>query len=307
MTETIKSPIYHLAERRTQGVLALVIATDGPSYRSVGASMVFMDDGTRIGSLSSGCIESDLWLHAKEVCVSETPKVVTYGVGSPFMDIKLPCGGALEILLLPQPNDEALDLIRDVLSARIEKTVAISKNAGNISADVCQEEAWDDDKFRLNLIPPLRFCVFGTGPEALTFTQLAMALALGYEGKLLSPDPETIDTPPKSEWELILLRHQACPPNLSLDRHTAVVLFFHDHELEVPILKGILESDAFYIGAQGSKRVGESRSLELDQLGISASQRARIVGPIGLVLSTRDPQTLAVSVLAEILHKAQAS
>jgi xanthine dehydrogenase accessory factor len=266
--------------------------------------MVFMDDGTRIGSLSSGCIESDLWLHAKEVRASETPKVVTYGVGSPFFDIKLPCGGALEILLLPQPCDEALDLIRGVLSDRIEKTIAISKSTGHISAAICEEKAWDADKFRLNLIPPLRFCVFGKGPEALNFTQLAMALR--YEGKLLSPDPETINTLPKSEWESILLRHQACPPNLSLDRHTAVVLFFHDHEWEVPILKVILESDAFYIGAQGSKRASESRELELGQMGVSASQRARIVGPIGLIPSTRDPQTLAVSVLAEILHRAQA-
>jgi xanthine dehydrogenase accessory factor len=303
MNGKTNNPIFCLAERKSQGVLALVTATEGPSYRSVGASMVFMDDGTRIGSLSSGCIESDLWLHAKEVRASEAPKVITYGVGSPFIDIKLPCGGALEILLLPQPSNEELDLIRGVLSNRIEKTITISKRTGHISADVCQEEAWDADRFRLNLIPPLRFCVFGKGPEALNFTQLAMAL--GYEGKLLSPDPETINTLPKSEWESILLRHRACPSDLSLDRHTAVVLFFHDHDWEAPILKGILESDAFYIGAQGSKRAGESRSLELDQLGVSASQRARIVGPIGLIPSTRDPQTLAVSVLAEILHKAQ--
>lgn len=299
------SPIFGLAEGKFNGVLALVVATVGPSYRSVGASMVFMDDGTRIGSLSSGCIESDLSLHADRVRASGTPKVITYGAGSPFVDIKLPCGGALEILLVPQPKDEELDLIRDVLSNRIAKTITISKSTGKIGENVGVPGEADREHFRLKLVPPLRFCVFGKGPEAVNFTQLAQAL--GYDGRLLSPDPETLDMIVGSDWETTALLRQACPPDLPLDHHTAVVLFFHDHEWEAPILKGILQSDAFYIGAQGSKRAGEARSWELDALGVSNAQRARIVGPIGLIPSTRDPQTLAVSVLAEILHKAQAT
>ena len=59
------------------------------------------------------------------------------------------------------------------------------------------------------------------------------------------------------------------------------------------------------VGAQGSKRAGEARTAELQALGVPQEQCNRIVGPIGMIPSTRDPQTLAVSVMAEILNKAQ--
>lgn len=304
MTKTPNNPIFSLAERKIRGVLALVTATVGPSYRSVGASMVFTEDGKRIGSLSSGCIENDLELHARDVRASGVPKVITYGVGSPFVDIKLPCGGALEIVLVAQPNNDELDLILDVLVKRTESTVTISKRSGAIRLLSSTQSSLDPSQFQLRLTPPLRFCVFGKGPEAENFVQLAHSL--GYEGKLLSPDPETLDAAPTSRWGSVLLVNRHCPSDLGIDRHTAVVLFFHDHEWEASILKDVLDSDAFYIGAQGSMRARETRARELDALGVDKAQRARIVGPIGLIPSTRDPQTLAVSVFAEVLHKAQA-
>ena len=69
------------------------------------------------------------------------------------------------------------------------------------------------------------------------------------------------------------------------------------------ILDAVLRSNAFYIGAQGSQRAREEREVSVIALGASHSDAARIKGPIGLIPSARDPRTLAVSVLAEVLKE----
>lgn len=97
------------------------------------------------------------------------------------------------------------------------------------------------------------------------------------------------------------LTHAHCPKDLAIDARSAVVLFFHDHEWEPPILAEALTSQAFYVGAQGSLRAAEMRRMELARLGTREAEIARLHGPIGLVPSARDARKLAVSVLAEVL------
>ncbi|MFU1478401.1 XdhC family protein [Roseovarius sp. C7] len=82
-----------------------------------------------------------------------------------------------------------------------------------------------------------------------------------------------------------------------------MLLFFHDHDWEPPILMASLQSKAFYIGAQGSRRARQLRNLELQMAGATAEELQRIKGPIGLIPSVRDPRSLAVSVLAEVLKE----
>lgn len=299
MNKTSQSPILDLADKSIQGVLAIVIGTEGPSYRSVGATMVFADDGSRHGSLSSGCIESDLAIHAKRFGRVGLPVSVIYGRGSPFMDIVLLCRGGLEILLIPQPTDSELEIIAVVERDRAPVRIAISKRTGRNTVVVSDQPEIVDDIFHMKLSPQLRFCVFGKGPEAMSFAHLAQAL--GYEGMILSPDPEMLQPFQPSFWPTILLHDPARPENLALDAHTAAVLFFHDHEWGVPILTTLLESDAFYISAQGSKQTSINRLRDFKASGATDRQCRRILGSIGLIASTRDPQTLAVSVMTEIL------
>lgn len=293
------SPLLAMAMGKISGVLAMVIRTDGPSYRAVGASMVFHDDGSKTGSLSSGCIEADLAIHAAEVRKFETPIRIIYGRGSPFVDIQLPCGGGLEILLLPQlQNDERL-LVSQVVTKRKTLNIAISLDTGRITKSTTAKSGLNDDQFALRLIPPLRFVVFGKGPEATTFTRLVQSL--GYNGAIVSPDPETLKMCQILGWSTHEIRQPIAPGYIDLDERSAITFFFHDHEWEAPILKDVLGFDTFYIGCQGSKRTSDNRMIELERLGVSAQDRQRVRGPIGLVPSVRDSNTLAVSVLAEIL------
>jgi len=295
----IQDPLFSMARGDIAGVLAMVIRTEGPSYRAVGAAMVFDADGGRIGSLSSGCIEADLAIHAETVRNSGTPQRIIYGRGSPFVDIQLPCGGGLEILLIPQPGTDELGLIRDVETDREAQSIAIALETGTITPCTQTQTGLSDTTFHLQIDPPLHFVVFGKGPEAGTFVHLVQTL--GHGGTLVSPDPETLAMGNLQGWDTRTIRHPHGPADLTLDTRTAVVLFFHDHEWEAPILKDILGAEVLYVGAQGSMRARDTRLLELEALGVSDDARAKVRGPIGVIPSVRDSKTLAVSVLAEIL------
>ena len=86
-------PIHALLDAPGGGVLAIIAGIEGPSCRPMGAMMAVLADGTRRGTLLSGCIEADIALHAAQALSAGTPRLIRYGKGSPYVDIELPCGG----------------------------------------------------------------------------------------------------------------------------------------------------------------------------------------------------------------------
>lgn len=244
------------------GVLAMITGIDGAFYRPLGAVMVFPDGAEPVGQLSSGCIEGDLAIHAEAVRRENRSRSLRYGRGSPFLDIRLPCGSGIDVTLVPVEAG-AFDATLLAIAARRHAVLALPGLPS------------------LAIRPDPKMAVFGTGPEAETFAELARAA--GYPVERLE-HPETA----------------------RIDAETAVVLFFHDHEREPDILEMALRSPAFWIGAQGS-RTAQTRRLDLlrDE-GWDAEALSRLRGPIGLIKGTRDPRVLAVSVLAEIVEAATA-
>jgi xanthine dehydrogenase accessory factor len=75
----------------------------------------------------------------------------------------------------------------------------------------------------------------------------------------------------------------------------------HDDKFDVPALKGALETDAFYVGALGSRRNQARRREQLLEAGLSQEQIDRIAGPCGLDIGADTPAETALSILAEIL------
>ena len=296
-----------VAAPQDDGVLAVITGVDGPSYRPVGAMMAVLSDGRRVGSLSSGCVEKDIALHALEALSAGTPRHVLYGRGSPFLDIKLPCGGGLEILLLPNPDRAVLGDLARRQAARQPVTLEIDEDSGTLTlaetGETGRETRNGHSIFRVRLLPEPFFHVFGKGPEASTFA--ALVQAAGFPNLLLSPDDETLSWGRAAGCATRHLKSADLPDDLQPDPWSAIVLFFHDHEWEPPILLSALKTRAFYIGAQGSRRSRDARLAEMRALGADPADLARLRGPIGLIPSARDARTLAVSVLAEVLDEAR--
>jgi xanthine dehydrogenase accessory factor len=88
---------------------------------------------------------------------------------------------------------------------------------------------------------------------------------------------------------------------LGLDRYTAVAVLSHDPKLDDPALQVALPSDAFYVGALGSRETQRKRRLRLEDSGLSEEDLSRLKGPIGLNLGGRSPAEIALSILAEVV------
>ncbi|MEO1222199.1 MAG: XdhC family protein, partial [Pseudomonadota bacterium] len=285
-----------LADDTQGGVLAVISGVEGPSYRPVGAMMAVLSDGRIVGSLSSGCIEADIALQAAEASRAGQPRQLRYGAGSPFVDIVLPCGGGLDILLIPAPEKAVLHKAVAAHAARQTLTIWIDGAAGTVSIDPAPPGA---HALAVPIDPELRFLVFGKGPEASAFS--ALVQSVGYPNLLVTPDEETKARAAAHGCETRMIGRPRFPEDLRVDTRTAIVLFFHDHDWEPPILDGALATGAFYIGAQGSWRARETRLAALRALGHSDEALSQLFGPVGVIPSVRDSRTLAVSVLAEIL------
>lgn len=297
-----RDPVNAVLASDRDAVLAVIAGVEGPSYRPVGAMMAVFDESERTGTLSSGCVETDIGLHALRARAAGRPGLIRYGRGSPFVDIQLPCGGGLDILLLPAPDRAVLRDLAANRAARIPCTLEIDIVNGAMRLVGTGATGRTGDLLRIRFDPDIRFLVFGKGPEAATFA--ALVQSAGYPHMLLSPDAETLDDGSAAGCATRHLVEQAFPSDLEVDDRTAIVLFFHDHDWEPPILQGALATPAFYIGAQGSQRARDARLMMLEAMDVPRRDLARLRGPVGLIPSARDAGTLAVSVLAEVLATA---
>ncbi len=88
---------------------------------------------------------------------------------------------------------------------------------------------------------------------------------------------------------------------LEPDHQTAVVVLTHDDKFDEPALKAALASEAFYVGALGSRRTTERRRSRLLEAGVAEEQLERIMGPCGLDIGADTQEETALAILAEIL------
>jgi len=148
--------------------------------------------------------------------------------------------------------------------------------------------------------PPPRMVVVGavdTG-EALC----AAARALGWHTVCVDARKRfaTRERVPSAE-EIITDWPDDALVGLGLNRDTAVVVLTHDEKLDIPALVIALRSDAFYVGALGSRVAQKRRREKLLEAGVTAEQIERLRGPAGLDVGAESPAETAISILAEAL------
>jgi xanthine dehydrogenase accessory factor len=144
--------------------------------------------------------------------------------------------------------------------------------------------------------------MFIIGAVHIAQALIPMASQVGYEVFLI--DPRTAFASPErfpgthidNRWP------NEAMADYELDARTAVVALSHDPKIDEPALQAAMESDAFYIGALGSKGNHAKRLERLAALGYSKEQLDRIHGPIGLPIGGRSPAEIAVSTLAQIIR-----
>jgi xanthine dehydrogenase accessory factor len=81
----------------------------------------------------------------------------------------------------------------------------------------------------------------------------------------------------------------------------AVCVLTHDHKFDVPAISAAVRTNVGYLGAMGSRRTNEGRVERLRHAGVSESEIARVLSPIGLDIGARTPEETAISICAEII------
>jgi xanthine dehydrogenase accessory factor len=281
-----------------RGVLATLTGVEGSSARAPGTHMAVREDGLYCGSFSGGCVEAGIAAEALEALRDGRPRTVRFGRGSPYLDLRLPCGGGIDLLFQPDPPLAAVAEIVRRLQGREAVGLVLGGAELGIEAYAGAKSHWSERGFHVHHRPPLRLIIAGDSAEALALAGLARLY--GAETLLLSPDRALLaDSPPGAACSRLL--SPSALPVLARDPWSAVALLFHDHDWDAPLLERALDSGAFWIGAMGSARTHEERLDRLAARGVPAPARARVRGPIGLLPSCRDPSTLALSALAEIV------
>lgn len=149
--------------------------------------------------------------------------------------------------------------------------------------------------------PKWRLLLIGAGQLSQAVAQMAQML-----------DFEVLVCDPREEYAAMLhldgvTRVEGMPDDvvrdLVPDAHTAIVALTHDPKLDDMALLEALRSDAFYVGALGSRRNQATRKQRLaEHFDLSAEELARLHGPVGVVIGAKTPAEIAVSVMAQIVQ-----
>lgn len=281
--------------------LATVVSTWGSAPRPRGSHMIVHADGRFEGSVSGGCVESDILATAAEVIAGAPFVVKTYGVAdAAAWEVGLPCGGEIAVMVQPvSPDGFDPALFAQIAEARARgETLAVSTDL-DTGRSVVGESA--GNVFVNRYEPPRRLLIVGA-------VQIAQALAglareIGIETVVIDPRGRFLT---EERFPGVALNDRwpdEAVASYAPGRGTAVVTLSHDIKIDDPALIAALASDTGYIGALGSRRSHAARLERLAAAGVSDEDLARIDGPVGLDIGAIGPGEIALSIAAAMIKR----
>ena len=279
-------------------VLVTLVGIESGSSRAIGAQMAVAADGRRIGSFSGGCVEDAVAAEALEALSDGWGRVVRFGIGSPYIDVRLPCGGGIDLLFTPHPDPAVIHAVLDALDRREAVGLALECDSLKLLPHPALR-AWDGQSLHHNYQPKLLVYALGQGEDLTAFARLGSSF--GAIIHALTPDQCTVELLAGERIAATLLATRKTLPVTRSDPWTAIVFLFHGRDWEEFLLPQVLALPSFYVGAIGSRRTHAVRLAMLEESGVLPEKIASVRGHIGLIPATRDPATLALSILAEIV------
>jgi xanthine dehydrogenase accessory factor len=303
-----------------RALLATVVRTWGSSPRPVGSIMALCETRAVVGSVSGGCIEDDLIdrftkayagqgadraIPGMERAIpSGAPQFIKYGISADEAhQFGLPCGGTLELLLEFDPNAALLaELVEALEAGRLMlRSVAIASGQVTQSEASAPQELQATPTHLLNTFgPEYRMLLIGAGQLAEYLA--TMALFNGFAVTVCDPREEY-----RGAWSVPQARLVTEMPDdvvkaFRPDRRSCVIALTHDPKLDDLALLEALQSQAFYIGAIGSRRNNQLRHARMkEHFEQTDESLERLRGPIGIYIGSKMPSEIAVSIMAEVL------
>ncbi|HVJ01047.1 MAG TPA: XdhC family protein [Sphingomonas sp.] len=289
------------AARAWQGArmaLATVVSTWGSAPRPRGSHMLVHADGRFEGSVSGGCVETDILATAAEVIAGAPAVVKRYGVAdSAAWEVGLPCGGEIAVLVQPVSahgfHPQLFEAIEAARTAGTRFDVATDLSTGRSAPG-------SEGDFVNRYDPPHRLVIVGA-------VQIAQALAglareLGIRTHVIDPRGRFLTAERFPGVTLDDRWPDEAVEALRPDPATAVVTLSHDPKIDDVALIAALAHPTGYVAALGSRRSHAARLERLAAAGVSAEALARIEGPAGLDIGAIGPAEIALSIAASMVR-----
>ena len=282
--------------------LLTVAQTFGASPRPPGSLAAIRDDGILVGSVSGGCIEDDL-VARREEYTDRKPAFAAYGVtAEEARRFGLPCGGELEVIIEPDVQPGELQALLDHIARGqiVARTVDLADGHWSIAragaTDECERTA---TRFTSVHGPRWRMLIIGASEIAHYLAEVASTV--DFQVFLCDPREEY-----REAWRARSGQFIAGMPDDAVlafrpDGHSVILTVSHDPKLDDMALLEALKSDAFYVGAVGSKRTSAERRRRLADFDLAPQQIARLHGPAGLSIGSRTPPEIALAILADLV------
>jgi len=288
---------------REEIAVATVVETWGSSPRPLGSKMLVTRSGKMAGSVSNGCIEGAVFEEAQEVLKSGQPKIAAFGVADDVaFEVGLACGGHIEVFIQPfgRVQQQVLAMLNRDEPATL-KTNLVTGDAEVVEGTPPGTELAkrDGDVFVEPFRRPAHLVIIGAIHIAIPLHRLAKLM--GYRVTVVDARAKfaTKERFPEAD-ELIVAWPDEAMAKIAVDNSTYVVVLTHDPKFDLPALRSVLQKDAGYIGAIGSRKTNQNRFDALRKEGFTEEQLSRVHGPIGLDLGSRGAEETALGILAEI-------
>jgi xanthine dehydrogenase accessory factor len=303
-------------------VLATVMSVEGSVYRGTGARMVILADGTTVGAVSGGCLESDVVARSPEVLAAGAPELIRYDTRATddvLLGLGMGCQGIIELLLEPLGGAtlaEAADFysriahrrddvtlltqVRSPEGRRIGSRLLVDATGQPIEGDPALLRL-GEDVAREEIAPAISIIICGGGTDAVPLARLAKHM--GWHVTVVDHRAAFATTERFAAVDGVVcinLTHDNATlgEHVLVDERTMAVVMAHSAVHDRAYLRAMLDAGAAYVGVLGPRR----RTLEL--LGLDAGADAQVPSnvhsPAGLDLGAETPEEIALSIVAEI-------
>ncbi len=268
--------------------------------------MVWSESGIA-GSISGGCVEDDLFERfvAGEF-ENKTPCLIRYGDGSETRKkVKLPCGGIMQVLVESMPAD-SLGQWQNILK-QISQRQGLSRTVNLVSGDWTVDLSGPvllekNQQQLVYYIGPARKLLI-VGANQISYYLANYASTLDFEVTICDPSEKVSAQLKNAGFEFIARYPDGIIDQRFSDANSAVVAVSHDPRLDDMALLEALPSQAFYVGAMGSKRTSAARMDRLHLLDLPEKALSRLHAPIGLSIGSKTPSEIAISIAAHLVEQ----
>lgn len=326
-------------EKDEKAILATVVDVQGSGYRRPSARMLIDENGYSIGTVSGGCLESDVLERAKKILQTGEAQIISYDTikdEDSVFGLGMGCRGIVRILLEKVSHeDRFFDYLRKVF---VEREILISATLISANSDaqkICSRLLYYDSKVifsdfeseisdlllnkingdafnKKSFVEQFEFgeILFETFNPPLNF----LLFGAGFDALPL------IKFAKESGWRVTAIDHRSAFANAErlpeadeiivsnsedsdekffADENSVAVVMTHNYERDKEILRRLMNSKCKYIGALGPKKRTEKLLEEIGE-NYANEQLTRLYAPVGLDIGADSPEAIALSIVAEI-------